>query len=461
LIGAGIGLYTLLGFDRNRHMPASMRIPLPRWISRRSLQADLPWLDPEGLRGAFVYYDTLNEHPERLLLAMLQSAIDLGAVVRTYTEVDGFEWADRPDGGIAVRGVLARDVLTGQRVMANARCVINASGPWIDVVMAAVGRPLGVAVRRSKGSHVLTTPIAGVPNARDTVFARARSGNHVIVSPWQGMSLIGPTDIATDAHPDEVATEAADVSLILDTVNDTIGSRYPKLTDADIETVLIGIRPLVVDEGVSSYRTSRRHELYDHSSKGVHGVFTIAGGKWTTSRATGVEVAETVARSPQLAGRSMRTFDSRAIGVHGAFGWAEEPAPFLAAAVARHRTLPAATVEHLARLYGTDFERVVALADSDPALALPLSERTERRDIAAQALYAVQAEGARTLADVLDRRLVLGTLGKVSEAEITSVASVVASQFGWDDEARDAAIRAEVVRRAAIDARWRAAAVRE
>jgi hypothetical protein len=55
---------------------------------------------------------------------------------------------------------------------------------------------------------------------------------------------------------------------------------------------------------------------------------------------------------------------------------------------------------------------------------------------------------------------VLGTLGKVSEAEIASVASVVAPQFGWDDEARDAAVRAEVVRRAAIAARWRQVAVR-
>ena len=53
LIGAGVGLYTALGFDRNRHMPRAMRIPLPRWVGRTQLQKAVPWIDPEGLQGAF------------------------------------------------------------------------------------------------------------------------------------------------------------------------------------------------------------------------------------------------------------------------------------------------------------------------------------------------------------------------------------------------------------------------
>ena len=70
-------------------------------------------------------------------------------------------------------------------------------------------------------------------------------------------------------------------------------------------------------------------------------------------------------------------------------------------------------------------------------------------------MFAVTHEGACTLADVLDRRLVLGTLGKVSRDEVEHVAAVVAGPFGWSVEATAAAVDAEVARRAAIVARWR------
>jgi glycerol-3-phosphate dehydrogenase len=461
LIGAGVALYTLLGFDRNRHMPQTMRIPLPRWIGRQRLLHDVPWLDPSGLRGAFSYFDTLNEHPERLLLAMLQSAVDLGVVARNHTEAVGFlfDRDDTPPGApVTVTGVVLRDAFSGEEFRVRGATVVNAGGPWMDVVLAPLGRSLGVKVRRSKGSHLLTKPIAGVAGQRSTVFARARSGNHVIVSPWQGYSFIGPTDIATDAPADDVATDGSDVRLILDTVNDTIGAKFPKLGVDDIEAVAIGVRPLIVDESKSSYATSRRHELYDHAPGGVRNLWSIAGGKWTTSRATGVEVAEVLVRSPVLRGRPTIPYDSRRVGVHGAFAWAEAPAPFLEAAVqaSTSKVLPAEVIEHLARLYGADHTELVAMVAADPALGARLSERPERLDIAAQAVYAVTHEGAMTLADILDRRLVIGTLGRVSQAEVSAVARAVAGVLGWSPDEAEAAVHREIARRQAINDIWRA-----
>jgi glycerol-3-phosphate dehydrogenase len=79
LIGAGVLLYDILSFDRNRNAPSSLRIPHPRWMSRRNLLRAVPWLDPRGLQGAFAYHDTMNIHPERLLLAYAKSAALAGA----------------------------------------------------------------------------------------------------------------------------------------------------------------------------------------------------------------------------------------------------------------------------------------------------------------------------------------------------------------------------------------------
>ena len=84
LIGAGVGLYTALGFDRNWHMPEAMKIPMPRWIPRDRLLRDVPWLEPHQLQGAFAYHDTFNLHPERLLLAFAKSAVASGAQLFTH-----------------------------------------------------------------------------------------------------------------------------------------------------------------------------------------------------------------------------------------------------------------------------------------------------------------------------------------------------------------------------------------
>ncbi len=471
LIGAGVGLYSLLGFDRNRHMPDAMKIPVPRWIPRQRLLRDVPWLDPVQLQGAFAYHDTFNVHPERLLLAFLKSAVAAGAHVFTHMEAIGFLHSDRSgaDGSagytarqIQIDGIRVVDTMTGAEHVIHGRTVVNAGGPWMDLVLARLGRPMGVRVNRSKGVHLLTRPVGGVGadgavNVIDTVFARARSGHHVIVSPWQGMSFIGPTDTAVDDTPDTVSVDSTDVQLVLDTVNATIAHGHHKLTPDDIEATTVGIRPLIVDESKDSYTTSRRHELYDHAPSGVHNLWSIGGGKWTTGRALGDETVRTLMRSPALQGVASKPFDSRRAPAYGAFGWADDPQPYFDAitAAVRPAAIDEATLLHLARLYGTEYVEVLDLVHADPRLAARLSQRDGRLDIAAQAVFAVTHEGALTLADVIDRRLVLGTLGAVSRDEIEHVARWIAQPLGWSVEATVAAVDGELDRRAALAARWR------
>jgi len=457
LIGAGVGLYTALGWDRNRHVPDALRIPLPRWVPRGRLLQAVPWLDPDQLQGAFAYHDTLNLHAERLLLAFLRSAVDAGAVALNHVRATGFVTEAAPDGTVTVRGVTLEDRLGGGEHRATGTVVVNAAGPWMDLVLAKLGRPLGVRVNRSKGIHLLTAPVGGA-TVSDTVFARARSGRHVIVSPWHGRSFVGPTDTAIDDTPDDARAEHDDVALVLDTVNATTADGLPKLTPDDVEAVTVGVRPLIVDDASSSYTTSRRHELYDHAPSGVRNLWSIGGGKWTTGRALGEETVRTLLRSPALRGVRTRRFDSRRSAAHGAFSWADDPEPYLAAAVRSRPSLglPPEVRAHVARLHGTDHERVLDLVERDPRLGQRLSDHPGRLDIAAQAVVAVTDEAACTLADVIDRRLALGTLGRVSRAEVERVALAVAAPLGWTVEATTAAVEAELGRRAAIEARWHA-----
>ena len=433
LLAAGVLAYDALAFDKNWNVPRSLHMPKPRWVSRARLLQAVPWLQPDQLQGAFSYPDVLNTHPERLLLALALSAAQQGAVLVNHARAAGFLLRPTERHATETYGVVVVDELTGRRHEVQARAIVNAAGPWMDVVLRSIGRDLGVGVQRSKGVHLLTRALGG----RDAVFARAPSGRHVIVSPWEGHSLIGPTDTAVDDEPDDVRAVADDVDLILDTVNAT--STTP-LSRHDIRHVTVGIRPLVKRSGADSYSTSRRHELYDHAAAGVANLWSIGGGKWTTARALAEHVLDVLCEAPALAGVRMRSYSSRRAPVYGAFAWASDAEPYLQGAVRSRPELDVSTHVrlHLARLYGMAHGEVLDLVAAEPALAERVSARVGRFDIGAQVVYAVANEAARTVADVIDRRLVLGTLGGVTPDEVAAVTELMAPLLGWDDARRAA-----------------------
>lgn len=458
LLGAGVALYHTLSFDRNRSAPPSLRIPTPRWLSRSDLLGRVPWLDPESLQGGFAYHDTLNVHPERLLLAYARSAAGAGAVLVNHCEVTGFHTEIDGDT-VIVKGVDVVDRLDGRSHRIRASVVVNAAGPWIEEVLGPIGRNLGVGVDRSKGVHVLTRPLGGGV-VRDAVFARARSGRHVIVSPWMGKSFIGPTDtpMLTD---DPVTCDPEDVEQILDTVNSTMSPSESHLTFDDVELTTVGVRPLIKVEDVEAessqssdtYSASRRHELHHHLNRGVANLWTIAGGKWTTARATAEDMVDELFVH-ELSHVKERSFGSRTAPAHGTFAWAEDAEPFLVDAVTEltKAGVPNRAAEIVVRAHGTDYRRILDLVTEDPRLAATLPGSDE---IAAQIVVAVVDEAARTLADVIDRRLITGTTNRVDEVTLRAVAEVVAPLLGWSDGTVETEVDRERRRRESIDAHWR------
>ncbi len=442
LIGAGVVLYDVLSYDKNRNAPKSLHMPHPSWVTKKRLLREVPWLADQDLYGAWAYPDTLNIHPERLLLAFLQTAVQAGAVALNHMKAAGFLTDQAADGSIVVRGVTVEDSLTGEVHNVSAKAVVNCGGPWMDLVLRSLPKKLGVGIQRSKGVHILTKALGGT----DAVFVRAPDGHHAIVSPWQGFSFIGPTDTAITDHPDDVAANGDDVKLILNTVNATSNT---KLDVDDVAATAVGIRPLIVEEGKDSYSTSRRAELYDHTKGGVTNLWSIGGGKWTTARGLAEDTLDTLLDSPALKNIRTHTFPSRSIAVFGAFGWATDAQPFLEAAANSRSELhidPQSRL-HLARLYGTEHDRILDLVAADPSLGERISTRTGCLDIRAQIVFAVTHEAAITLGDVIHRRLVIGTLGPMTDAELNDVASVMSSVRGWSDDERISQVAGEIVRR--------------
>jgi glycerol-3-phosphate dehydrogenase len=448
LIGAGVLLYDALSFDRNRDTPESLKIGHPKWLSRKQVRDAVPWLDDHQLQGAFAYDDTMNLHPERLLLAYVKSAVEAGAVMVNHVSATGFV-TEQVGLTTVVTGVTCRDELSGVEHVVHSRVVVNAAGPWIDKVLAALGRDTGVGVDRSKGVHILTRPLGGRGRVTDAVFARAKSGHHVIVSPWMGHSFIGPTDTPM-ADGDPVTVEPGDVAEILETVNSTMSPGETPLTQDDVTLTTVGVRPLIrtAKTRAGTYSASRRHELYHHTGHGVENLWSIGGGKWTTGRATAEEMVDSLFEH-ELRDRRQVSWSSRRALAFGAFAWAEDAEPFLRQGVA---ALVAAGVgvksaEHVVRLYGAEYRAIVDLVTADPHLTEVVDPNSSSPDIAAQVVFAVVNEAACTLSDIVDRRLTLGTVGPMRDDVLTKVAAITGPLLGWDMDRQASEVEREVSRR--------------
>jgi glycerol-3-phosphate dehydrogenase len=180
---------------------------------------------------------------------------------------------------------------------------------------------------------------------------------------------------------DDQQPSDAEVTQLLETVDRVLAT---PLTRADVVGSYAGLRPLVLPEsagtgpGDATADLSRRHLLRWDGP-----VLTVVGGKLTTYRAMAQEAVDAVvARLGRPASRSCT---------------ARLPLVGAAPRVALDRVdAPRRLVER----YGTEAPAVAALG------AEPVVEG--REETVGELRFAVRAEGARTVADLLDRRVRIG-----------------------------------------------------
>src|SRR5579883_2673595 len=154
-LAAGLTLYDLLSYDRNRLDDPAQHLPGHRWLNVRTALDREPVLQGQGLEGAFEYYDAQMYSPERIVLENLLEADAQGAAVANYVAAEKLLLR-----GGKVEGCTARDMLTGNNFDIRARTVLVAAGPWADLFLEqATGTETAHKLIRSKGIHVMVPEI--------------------------------------------------------------------------------------------------------------------------------------------------------------------------------------------------------------------------------------------------------------------------------------------------------------
>jgi len=378
-------------------MAGRYRIGKSSILSRTETLEGLPGVKPEGLKGGVRYYDGQFDDA-RMAINLAQTAASYGAAILNYCRVIGLCKAE--DGRL--NGVRFVDQETGIAYTLRAKGVVNATGVFVDDILhldTAEHRPL---VRPSQGTHVVVD--RSFLRGDDALMIPKTSDGRVLFGvPWNGYLLLGTTDTPIDEHNLEPKPLEAEIDFILNTAADYL-TRPPHRTD--ILSVFAGLRPLAAPakENGSTKEISRDHKLMVSPS----GLITITGGKWTTYRRM---AEETVDKAIQIAALETRPCRTKTVRIHG---YTTE-------------TLPG----HWAR-YGADAGSIRALASLEPELAEKLHNDFEH--IAAEVVWAVRHEAARTVEDVLARRLrILFLNAAVSISMAPKVAGIMARELNRED----------------------------
>jgi glycerol-3-phosphate dehydrogenase len=384
----------------------------------RTLELE-PGLKPEGLKGSILYYDCQTDDA-RLTLENALDARALGAVVLNHARAGRL----LTDAAGNIAGAEVTDALTGRTAEAHARVVVNATGPWTDEVRALAGEP-GI-LTPTKGIHLVVDE-ARLPLKHALMMTSPRDQRVVFAIPFGlGRTVVGTTDTFFDGSPDALSPTRDDVEYLLETAN--AYAPGARLTAADVLATWCGLRPLLkpAEAGISASGVSREHLLLERP-----GFLTIAGGKLTTYRRMAAEVVDRAVA--QLGLKVKSSTGGRPLP--GAMGVEASEAAYAAlvkslGSGADGTVLDRQACEYFAGSYGTRAPRVLARTDDgararlDPELPCTFAQVDE----------AVEVELARTVEDVLARRVPLLLRSRDQGLGVAqAVAERIGRKLGWSE----------------------------
>jgi glycerol-3-phosphate dehydrogenase len=373
-----------------------------RFLDRAETLEVMPGVRARDLVGSVRYWDGQFDDA-RFAVALARTAADHGAVVLNYCPVRSLLHTDGKVSGASIT-----DAETGERLDVHARCVVNATGVWVDDLRRMDADLESHMVTPSQGIH-LVVDRDFLPGGHALLVPKTDDGRVMFAVPWLGKILLGTTDTPRDSIEAEPVPLAEEVEFILGEAGKYLARRP---SARDVRSIWGGVRPLVKPPGARAGNTkdvSREHLVVVDES----GLVTVTGGKWTTYRAMAEDVVGRCIGAGLLeSDQGCRTIDLPLVG---------------APPTASHKIVDPPGVH----LYGTEAGLLDDLPGQSRELGMGLTEAMVR--------FAVRHESARGVEDVLARRSrILFLDAELAEGLADDVAAIVAEELGRDVDDLDA-----------------------
>jgi glycerol-3-phosphate dehydrogenase len=271
----------------------------------------------------------------------------------------------------------------------RSKVVIAAAGVWNEELYEQCGIKPGYKIKMSKGVHIIL-PKDAIDSKTGIIIKTSLSVLFII--PWGNEWLLGTTDTAYTGDRENPLADSADVDYIINEANKVL---IPKIRRDQILSVYAGLRPLVSPAKDSSTTKISREHTVDHPVKGF---VSIAGGKYTTYRVMAADAVDAAVKD--IKGKVPKS-PTKKIPLLGAVGYRMLRGDI--PALADKYSLSTACIERMLNRYGSLINDLFAMITENPDLSTEILPGAGY--IKAEAIYAVTHEGARSLVDVMNRRL--------------------------------------------------------
>ncbi|MDH5719500.1 MAG: glycerol-3-phosphate dehydrogenase/oxidase [Spirochaetia bacterium] len=426
MLNLGLFLYDLLSYDKNELKDPDKHLDSHKWLSKEETLKLEPFLETKGLKGSYRYYDVLNRHPERSNLDYILSASEKGAVCANYIKFEDFIFTEK-NGKKTITAISANDEISGKKIKINAKIIVNATGPWGDIILSKIQEKPTRTLLRSKGIHLLFPKF----HNNNAITIETRDKHHFFIVPWLNYSLIGTTDTKFTGDLENVKVTQDDVHSFLHQINMHIPV---KLKEKDIVHAYAGIRPMVSEsKAINTYEASRKHEIINHEkTDSIKGLVSVFGGKWTTSRSLAEETVDKLEKISKL----KRVKSKTKVTPLSAGNIGERYSVFVDESVKKWSSdYSKDFIKRLIEYYGSHYENIIDLMKKDNKLSEVFDK--DKNHVKAEIVHAIENEMAHHLDDILLRRCCLGNSGPPSKETLKNTVETMGKLLNWSKKQQE------------------------
>ncbi len=388
-------------------------VPPHQFEGRASSLQKYPKL-AQDIKFTATYYDGQILSPERYTVELLLDGEKDGGKALNYVSFV------RAQGD----SVTLRDELTGSTFEIQPKIIINAAGPWIDLV----NRTFGVSNRYiggTKGSHlVLNHPELREAIGKNEFFFENKDGRIVLIFPFYDKVIIGTSDIPIQ-DPDEARCTPEEERYFFDLVSRVFPTI--KVGPEHIVFRFSGVRPLEYMQAKTTGQITRDHSIKEDKAGNIP-VLSLVGGKWTSYRAFGEQVTDKVLA---MLGKA-RQAETTHLPIGGGRDY-----PLISLAqidfikqIGAETGLDNLIPKKLFERYGTralEIAHFIQETSPEPLQSLPGWTVGEVR-------FLVEREKAVHVDDILTRRSTLAWLGNVTKPVVEEIAAIMGDSLGWSPQ---------------------------